>query len=76
MFDFLRNIPETFKGIGLVVFGTILIVHTFGIFRQRLDVVIVLVGCIMILYGFIILNGSKKITKIVEQITRKKDDSA
>lgn len=67
MTDFLRNIPETVKGILLVLFGSTLLLHTWGILTKQLDLFIIGAAVIMLIYGFIILNGPKKVASLLEK---------
>lgn len=66
MTEFLRNIPETLKGILLLAFGSILLLHTAGILTKQLDLFIVGAAFVMCAYGFVILNGPKKVAALIK----------
>jgi hypothetical protein len=71
MIPFLQNISETVKGVALMLYGTVLLLHGFGILRSRLDLIIIISGIIMIIYAFIILNGPKKFSRVISEISKK-----
>lgn len=72
MWASLKNIPNTTKGILLVVFGSILTLYAFGFLRDKLDIILIIAGVAMVIYGFMILNGPKKVMELVEQAHSKK----
>jgi len=55
MFNPLEHMPDTYKGIILVVSGTILLLHTMGILERWLNIFIIIGSLIMIGYGAFIL---------------------
>lgn len=67
MFGFLRTIPETVRGILFLVFGALLLLFTLGLFHECLKIIIVIASLIIMAYGFLILNGHRKLMKIIEK---------
>ncbi len=67
MLSYFKNIPTTTKGILLVVFGSLLTLYAFGFLRDKLDIVLIIAGVAMVIYGFMILNGPKKVMSLVEK---------
>lgn len=70
MVKFLQNVPETIKGIGLMLFGAILFMYGIGILRTRLDMILIIAGVILFVYGFMIVNGPKKLSKIMSELNK------
>ena len=57
----LDMVPATIKNLMIFVFGIILLLHTLGFFTEGLEKTIIIIAIIMIVYGFIELDGPSKL---------------
>jgi len=70
MFNPLEHMPDPYKGIILVVSGTILLLHTLGILERWLDIFILIGSLIMVGYGIFILVRQGMFKKYYEKMLK------
>lgn len=68
----LKNVSPTAKGIILIVLGTVLTLYAFGFLQTQLNLILVIVGVAMVVYGLMTLNYHQKIMQMIEDSKKKK----
>jgi len=53
----LEMLPETVKNLIIFVLGIVLLIYTMGFFTDELNRILMIVAILMIIYGFISLDG-------------------
>lgn len=67
-----KSLSPTAKGIGLIVLGTIFTLYAFGFLQTQLNLILIIVGVGMVIYGIMTLNYHQKILQLIEQSQKKK----
>ncbi len=64
----LPNSSDTIKGALLIIIGIVLILHTLGLVRRGLDIIIIASSISMIFYGILLIYKKDAITDYIKKI--------
>jgi|GEM_PF-2400337 len=65
MVGFLKDMSRGTKGFLLMVTGAVLLLNTLGIIKQGLSSIIIIGSVIMLVVGFMMIDGHTKIQKLL-----------
>ena len=61
-----KNLNKFTRGILLIITGSIILLYTIGILRERLSLVVIAISVGMIVYGAYLLEGHTKIIGLIK----------
>jgi len=73
-FKVLENISEPIKGVFLMVFGFVLLLHTLGVLQSLLWYALIIISLYLIVDGFIKVQGFAKIKKLIKSKEKTKTE--